>query len=246
MIRHRAASMAAIPSRASTPDRLVPSLSGFPGTPVCSLYLEGDLGVSLNATTASSWADQSGLAHDALQGTAAMQPLFVANGLFGLPTLRADGADDFMQTAAYVDTEPTTLFVVWKTVTLTVSPNNDVLYDGRNLATMYALNRTANYAILNSNGIGLVATAVPAGAFHRSYAEYNGLTAMLQIDNGAQAAGSIGAAAAAPGGFTFGAMANGSRAHNGEYFLVIQHLGLLPASVANRLRNFIRNKTGLD
>jgi len=50
--------------------------------------------VSVTQRNVSAWADQSGAASNFTQGTGAAQPLYVASGLNGQPTLRWDGVDD--------------------------------------------------------------------------------------------------------------------------------------------------------
>lgn len=65
------------------------------------LWLRADAGITLNGSTVSVWADQSGNASDATQGLSANQPLFVANALNGKPSLRFDGNNDYMTTSAF-------------------------------------------------------------------------------------------------------------------------------------------------
>jgi hypothetical protein len=66
------------------------SLSG------CVLWLRADLGVTLNGSTVSAWADQSGTGNHASQGTAANQPTYSASSGPGgsRPGITFDGADD--------------------------------------------------------------------------------------------------------------------------------------------------------
>jgi hypothetical protein len=64
------------------------------------LWLSADSGVSLGANNAvTQWADQSGNANNALQGDETMAPLLVPSALNGLPVLRFDGVNDFMDVA---------------------------------------------------------------------------------------------------------------------------------------------------
>lgn len=58
------------------------------------LYLNPEAGVTLNGSTVSAWADQSGNGYSAIQGTAANQPTFVSNGIGGRPALSFDGTND--------------------------------------------------------------------------------------------------------------------------------------------------------
>lgn len=60
------------------------------------LWLRSDLGITLNGSTVSKWADQSGNGNDAIQNTALNQPAYATNQVNGLPTLNSDGVNVFM------------------------------------------------------------------------------------------------------------------------------------------------------
>lgn len=68
------------------------SLSG------CVLWLRADLGVTLNGSTVSAWADQSGSGNHVSQGTAANQPTFTANDAAcgNKATVAFDGTNDVL------------------------------------------------------------------------------------------------------------------------------------------------------
>lgn len=83
------------------------------------LHLMADAGVTLNGSTVSAWADQSGNGLNASQGTGSLQPLLVAAAQNGLPVLRFDGTDDFLSIAnnALLDlTAGFHIFVLFKTI----------------------------------------------------------------------------------------------------------------------------------
>jgi len=56
-------------------------LSGSPNV----LWVRGDKGVTLNSTTISAWADQSGNGHNLSQGTPSTQPTFVSSSINSRP-----------------------------------------------------------------------------------------------------------------------------------------------------------------
>lgn len=58
------------------------------------LWLRADLGVTLNGSTVSAWADQSGNGRNATQGTAANQPTYTTLG--NQAALTFDGANDLL------------------------------------------------------------------------------------------------------------------------------------------------------
>ena len=80
------------------------------------LWLKADAGITLNGSSVSDWADQSGNGNNATQTTGASQPLFVTNGLNNLPVLRFDGSNDFFNgtTIPNINTSSISIFVVAK------------------------------------------------------------------------------------------------------------------------------------
>src|SRR5216683_2644309 len=62
------------------------------------LWLKADAGVTLNGSTVSQWADQSGSGYNASQATTSKQPLLVSSVLNGKSVVRFDGAADFLDT----------------------------------------------------------------------------------------------------------------------------------------------------
>jgi len=64
----------------------------------CVLWLRADLGVTLNTTTVSAWADQSGNGNNFSQGTANKQPTFTASdaAINSQPVLDFDGSNDVL------------------------------------------------------------------------------------------------------------------------------------------------------
>jgi hypothetical protein len=54
------------------------------------MWIRADVGVTSVASRVSAWADQSTNGHNASQSTAGHQPLLVASGINGLPTIRFD------------------------------------------------------------------------------------------------------------------------------------------------------------
>jgi type II secretory pathway pseudopilin PulG len=77
-------------------------------------WLKADVGITLNGSNVSSWADQSGNGHDAVQATDTYQPLLVDSQLNGEPIIRFDGNNDSLQNNTLVVAQPYTLFYVVK------------------------------------------------------------------------------------------------------------------------------------
>ena len=90
----------------------------------CQLWLDATqiTGLSDGATVAS-WPDKSGNGYNATQETGANKPLYKTNVLNGKPVLRFDGTDDYLSCGDVLDlgSNSMTLFVVWKTNTLSAT-----------------------------------------------------------------------------------------------------------------------------
>ncbi len=72
------------PARAADANPFVPT-----DLPNCGLWLHAGAGVATNGSGyVSTWADQSGNGRNATQGNAAMQPVWMANAVNGLPAVR--------------------------------------------------------------------------------------------------------------------------------------------------------------
>jgi len=64
--------------------------------PELRLWLAADRSAkTFNGGNISQWNDLSGNGHHATQSVASNQPLFVSNGINGLPTMRFDGTNDY-------------------------------------------------------------------------------------------------------------------------------------------------------
>src|ERR1700704_5544064 len=71
----------------------------LPITSGLQLWLNADVGVTTNASgQVTAWADPSGLANNATQGTVASSPIIALNSLNGHATLRLSGSQ-FMEVA---------------------------------------------------------------------------------------------------------------------------------------------------
>jgi len=83
------------------------------------LWTRGDLGITLNGSNVSAWADQSGNGNHLVQGTALNQPLYVASDAAygGKPSLTWDGSTSSMHTTRTVTLGPGTYIFAVKNTT---------------------------------------------------------------------------------------------------------------------------------
>lgn len=87
-------------------------------------WVRADLGVTLNGSDVSAWADQSGNGHDYAQGTASAQPAFqAAGGPNSQPCIEFDGVDELLVNTTLdlpaPGTTPTLIWLIMRTVTWT-------------------------------------------------------------------------------------------------------------------------------
>jgi len=120
-----------------------------------SLWLKADTGVTLNGSTVSSWADQSGNGNDAIQGTAGAQPLWVGNQINEFPIVRFDGVNDYLQYSEIATTN-LSIFSVYKKE---LSSNNGVIVGGYyaaitdfNASSYLFMMQGNNYSYFNGGG----------------------------------------------------------------------------------------------
>lgn len=82
--------------------------------------------ITLNGSTVSQWGDKSGNGRNAVQATAATQPVYSATSFNGKPTLTWDGIDDAMQISMSLPATDINLFAVLAPDVVT---QNDYIFD---------------------------------------------------------------------------------------------------------------------
>ncbi|MDQ2772992.1 MAG: IPT/TIG domain-containing protein, partial [Bacteroidota bacterium] len=116
----------------ATPANPIP-VSSVPVPVTSGLYrhFEADAGVTSDASgNVSGWADQSGNAADVAQAVPANQPLLVASGIGGRPTLRFNGTSHVLSSSATADlTAGLSIFTVDR-VAVSKSTQNGLLRIG--------------------------------------------------------------------------------------------------------------------
>lgn len=153
------------------------------------LWLKADAitGLSDNEPV-SSWPDSSGLGNDAVQPSAQKQPTYKVNVLNRKPTVRFDGAGDFLATAPFPMPlpQPNTVFMVVRTNRPTKA---DVFMDGAEYMSHLVDTDTVNYRMYAE--APLSATRGDTG-FHVLTAKFDGASSLLAVDGGQRYGGNSG------------------------------------------------------
>lgn len=158
-------------------------------------WFRGDLGVTLNGSDVSDWADQSGLFSDFAQSTASQQPLFnSSNSNFNnRPTLDFDRTTfENMQTGTVTAiSHPFTIFIVVKWASFGGVP--DFIHDGTQAANrVQFLTTGGNQKRIAAGTTGITGTAFDTNT-HVYLLEFNSTTSAIYVDGGAtDASGDIG------------------------------------------------------
>ncbi|HVW26869.1 MAG TPA: hypothetical protein VHC69_15980, partial [Polyangiaceae bacterium] len=157
--------------------------------------IQSDLGVTLNSSTVSAWADQSGNGHDFSQATASFQPTYAASGLNGYPTITFDGSNDYMSNSVGSQSSGQ---VIWEwTVYKLVTWVNGKIFWGGGVAGVWA-GPTSSPQIQQviSTGHNTV-SAVPVGSWSVAEALFNNSTTDYLKAGGTTATGSSNGAVGA-------------------------------------------------
>jgi hypothetical protein len=193
----------------------------------------------------TQWNDVSGNARHATQATAAKQPLYLAVSSMpsGLPAVRFDGVDDWLQTAAFAVAQPVSLFVVC-IIRRNTTTKTETLVDGAVASTTSRLvlyktgspNLLATYAgTANVNG-----SAITSGKTQVITDIANGASSTLRV-NGSAVTGNPGTQGV--NGVTIGARNNTTQdwatVDIGEILL---YSGALSAGDQTTIENYLTAK----
>jgi hypothetical protein len=145
-------------------------------------WYKADAGTSTttDGVGVSQWNDQSGNGFNAVQATGANQPLYKAAIQNGLPVLRFDAVNDYMQAAGVNVAQPDTIFLVAKN-TLTGGTFSNA-FDGN--TTRQTIGRWSTDAVAVNCGTTDVVTAQLWGStlFHQLSLIANGASSLLWFD----------------------------------------------------------------
>ena len=156
-------------------------------------WIRSDLGVSLNGSTVSNWADQSGNGNHYTQASAPLQPAYSASDatLNNLPTVTGDGVDDLMASALSLAAPGTTKVWIWSVLKQVSWTANDRLLGGDTVEGMLLYQLTASPNIRQFDGSnGNQLTALAVGSWGAVAAYYDGAaTSSIQLNDNVPVSG---------------------------------------------------------
>jgi len=207
------------------------------------IWLKADAGVhDAGGGAVDLWADQSGNGNDAIQVTAADQPLLADAQLNGKPVVRFDGNNDGLyNTSNFVYDQPNTLFVVWKNTVVSNSYYN-IVFDGKN-------SRNALYTYYNSlyywapPGSGIEASyskPTPFSDFINTSCIYNGANSVL-YENGILKINGVDIGTASLDGINIG-YHSGVGVFKGDIAEIILYNSALSNTDRQSVENYLNNK----
>jgi hypothetical protein len=148
-------------------------------------WIRADLGITLNGSTVSAWADQSGSNNHYLQGTASRQPTVLASALNGQPAVRFDGSDDLMSCAGFALSQPYTVVAV---AAMRRNVGGMITWGGLNVYLYHPSNGWRIYG-----GTSQIDTAIaPYDNYYIVAGMFNGASSSIFKNNDAAVTGSIG------------------------------------------------------
>lgn len=194
-----------------------------------------------NNDPVTTWTDFSGNGNSPTQAIADNKPLYIANVLNGLPIIRGDGSNDYLQ-KAFTCNQPFTDFIVFK---INAEGNNDYLYDGNTLnsgAFFEAATAVDQFRFFAGADLNIIHPAV--ADFAIACLKINGASSKLSI-NAINVTGNAGATN--PGGLTLFNSAGGigSLEAAADIYCFLRFPSALSNAAINFIGALIATKTGL-
>lgn len=188
-----------------------------------------------------TWTDESGEGNDVTQGTAAKRPLYKTNVQNGLPVVRFDGSDDYLQ-RGFTLAQPYTRISAFKQVSWTVNDRVFSSGPGMSQAPLYQNATTPNLRMYAGTQ-GPENSNLAVGAFGIVVEVFNGVSSSLQVNNTTPVSGDVGAAT--PNGITLGAHIDGTLSGEVDIGEVVVYSRLLTAEELDQIKAYLAAKWGV-
>ncbi len=212
--------------------------------------LRADLGITLNGGDVSAWADQSGTGDankNATQGTAALQPLYVASSadFNNRPTVRfAAASGDYLITGTWAAalSQPDTWYLAYKAGSFA---GTRAVLDGIAAGNRRAIqNQAADGFPLIFAGASLIGSTNKAEAKTYLCGVFNGASSSLYLDDFTTAAATGNVGAHTLTGLTLGNNVVVGAALDGDVAEVIGYSGAHDAATRAQVLSYLRSRYG--
>jgi hypothetical protein len=142
----------------------------------CLQSVQSDLGITLNGSTVSAWADQSGNGKHYSQGTPGSQPTYNATGLNGRPTLLFDGTNDSLASTLNLPLVTITPSFVWMVFRHVTFPGVRRVVGATGNVNVIAITHGGATSTYMQNASGVNANATALSTWYRLEALFLGTT----------------------------------------------------------------------
>lgn len=186
-------------------------------------FATGDYGL-----TTSGWVDQSGNGRNM---TFTNTPTLGSKG--GCPTVILNGTDEYGRLSAFTLNQPTTVIIVFQTLTFT---DNERVFDGNtgnSMSFFFATPNLSMYAGANMGGLG---NPYVEDTWDIHYLVYNGVSSKYQLNSNSVQTGNAGTSNA--GGFNLGSFNLTTLASNIEVIAIAIFSGEPNASDKAKLQTY--------
>ncbi len=205
-------------------------------------WYRGDLGVTLNGSTVSTWSDQSGVGNHLTQASASSQPTFnAANSNFSnQPTLDLDGSNDWMSGGASY-AEPNTIVVCARNSGSGSAYH--VLCDGSGSNLRLMRVEITSQQLIVYGGSSLGDGTWTTNSKHSVAGVFNGASSSVRMDS-VTTSGASGAGAST--GFTLGAAGGGAGSipWQGSIAEVLMYNRALSTTELDRIFSYLTGRYG--
>jgi hypothetical protein len=159
--------------------------------PGAFVALLSDAGITLTSGAVSAWADQSGAGHHVTQGTPGSRPLVAASAVYGGQQAVVFTGAKWLQSAAFAQAQPFTLFVVGNIAAGDAYP---MFVGNRSSSGPQLYGDAADTYHVNAYSASGITSAVDGRIPSIIAAVFNGASSSITV-NGVRTAGALGAGA---------------------------------------------------
>jgi hypothetical protein len=208
-----------------------------------AIWLLADSTFITIGTGVSQWTDASGNGNNLTQATGANQPAYIASAVNGKPAVRFDGAGDFLGPKAFTWNQPEHLTLVYKSIVIGAASAHDAICDGNATGNSVVLSDTGTHYSIAAGVTLTDAEFVNNTTYGYTMHLFNGASSRIEVNRTVKASGNAGSNNA--GGFTLGALPDGTRSTNVEVAEVIGYRADLSTSQSMRLSGYVKARYGL-